>query len=176
MNETLMRGVDSSLIDKTSWWNRIPLMREYDRPDYVFNVLLLWIKEKVKPYKIKEDNPTLPNQIALERLQKNYDEPLDEARYRTLLLDMKEKIGSLQQSGVTVVLFAPPNAPEIKNSKCMSVVQDVCYEVFPPDQYLWQEFDWSQYRTNDGVHLQDGSAGKLAEEIIRMTEEGVTDK
>ena len=154
----------------------MPLLREYDRPDAVIYFILRSIKNWWHPsvVVIHKDDPQLPNATTLEHTKKlfEFDTALDEEQYYALLLAMKENIDFLRAQDVGVILCIPPNAPEIKNCKKMLAIRRICYEVYPPEQYTWQEFDWSQYYyTEDGIHLQEESADKFADLLVSITEQ-----
>lgn len=173
MNNTLLKGLDQELVGKTAWWHDMPLLREYDRPDAIIGFILYNIKNwKDAHVGIRKDEPQLLNTRILKRVIKQFDTPLDEEQYYALLLAMKENIDFLRAQDVGVILCIPPNAPEIKNCKKMLAIRRICYEVYPPEQYTWQEFDWSQYYyTEDGVHLQEESADKFADLLVSITEQ-----
>ncbi len=173
MNDTLLRGCDQELLAKTSWWHDFPLLREYDRPDAVVYYMLNQAYKKggagARP--VEKDNPALPTAMTMERVRADYDKPLDEEKFRKELLGMKGKIAMLREEGVKVFLCMTPNAPEVQDSREMQAVKRICQEVYPPEEYRWQAFDWTEYHTTDGIHLQLESADRLADEIIRITEQ-----
>lgn len=172
MNDTLLKGLDQELLDKTAWWHDMPLLREYDRPDAVMYFILrsikIWWRAGIV---IHKDDPQLPNARTLKRVTKQFDTALDEEQYYALLLAMKENIDFLRAQDVGVILCIPPNAPEIKTCPKALAIRRICYEVYPPEQYTWQEVDWSQYHTTDGTHLQEESADKFADVLISVTEQ-----
>ena len=168
INETNLRNIDSDVLDKLSDWYKIPLTREYERPDYLVYCYTVFLKEKIKPKTLKPDDVNRPSKTTLNRVIGEHDKNFNEARYREHLLRMKTKIDELIASGVSIIFFEPPNAPEIYDSNVSTAARRISLEIFPKDQYTWKEFDWADYRTGDGIHLQQQSARRLANQIVNM--------
>lgn len=168
INETNLRDIDSDVLDKLSDWHKLPLTREYERPDYLVYCYTVFLKEKIKPKTLKPDDVNRPSKTTLNRVIDEHDKNFNEARYREHLLRMKTKIDELIASGVSIIFFEPPNAPEIYDSNVSTAARRISLEIFPKDQYTWKDFDWADYRTGDGIHLQQQSARRLANQIVNM--------
>ena len=165
INETCMREIDEDLIEKVSWWHSLPLMCDYERPDYILYAYLHFIKDKIRPARIVDDK-NIPSENSIKRIVEAYDERIDTEAYRSVLQSIKVQIDLLRADGVEIILFEPPMASEVEYSKKMLSIRTIDEEVLPDSTYHWERFQWGDYRTSDGTHLQKYSVQKLSDEII----------
>ena len=80
--------MDQQVSEKVKWWYNLPLMREYERLDYVVHLVLQWMRESWRA-KTSVDTMSLPDEFTMNRLMQKYDGEVDKEQYRLLLLDLK---------------------------------------------------------------------------------------
>lgn len=172
MNETLMRGVDSKVLNKIKlYYENLPFLQEINRPDVVFIQMLKTIKTKTtdndKHYLQDRDEPISGELIRQQKAAANI---INEEELEKNIDELEKNIMSLREKGIKVILIEPPMHPSLFESKRTIQVRNSLRNRFPVNEWLWFDVDWHEYKTRDGIHLDVNSAKRYAEKMVAYRE------
>lgn len=171
-NETVLRGIDDTLIKKTDGWIKaLPFLQEMNRPDVVLFHIIQYAKEKIKSEKksLLVDRAE-PVERSLKMQQEESQHNVDDIILREKINEIEIKVLKLQKNGVKIIFIEPPNHISLLGTPREKQVHMLFLEKFPQNKYTWFFVDWNNYKTNDGIHLGESSANRYAKELIEYSD------
>ncbi len=157
INDTIIRAPDDDLVENAMHSNVFTRIKY--RPDY----LLFSLYRNIIDGYISELEGRSVNETLIQKKIDEFQEKCEEESLNDALMQIFQYVQILKKNGTQVYFVETPNDYRLYDSERMKDVRFRAQEMFSPEEYGWITCDWSEYQTQDGIHLCYEDAARFAQ-------------